>query len=140
MIVVPFTADHMAKIERQDAQLAIGRYLTPEHALALQQHPSFTALDGDRVLACSGVIEVWPGRAIAWAVIAGDLKSKFIGVHKAVSRFLAMAPYSRIEADVDVDFAEGHRWMEKLGFQLECPRMKKFRPDGGDSALYVRIK
>ena len=140
MIVVPYTADHLARLNAQPQQMKIGRFLTPEHAIALQSHLSFTALEGDTVLACSGVVEIWKGRAIAWAVLSGDLKGKFLPIHRAVQRFLDCAPFDRIEADVDIDFKEGHRWLQKLGFVMENPRARKYRPDGGDSSIYARVK
>jgi len=61
-------------------------------------------------------------------------------VHRLVHYVLDNCPLRRVEAYVDFEFEPGHRWARMLGFKLEAPRMKCHRPDGGDSALYARIR
>lgn len=97
----------------------------------LRAGPAFTALHGETVLACAGVVEVWAGRALAWALIAEDAGRHMLGIHRAVSGFLMQAPYRRIEATVDEGFEAGHRWLRLMGFVLETPNgMRGFNPDG----------
>ena len=57
----------------------------------------------------------------------------------ATRGFLAVAPYHRIEAAVDVEFVPGQRFVEALGFQQEA-RMQQFCCDKRDHYLYVRMK
>ena len=40
---------------------------------------------------------------------------------------------------VDCEFEQGHRWAKMLGFTMEAERMRAYRPDGGDVALYARV-
>lgn len=143
MRVVAFRPEHVRVLELQNAQ----RYFAGELAgdaygrvLASSGH-AFTALDGDRVIACSGCVEIWDNRAMAWALISKDAGRHMVGVHKAVAGFLACAPWRRIEATVDVGFEAGMRWMAMLGFVRETLEpMRAYRPDGGDCYLFARVK
>jgi hypothetical protein len=52
---------------------------------------------------------------------------------------LLIADFKRIEAFVDANFAEGHRWIQMLGFVREG-YMRSFSPNGNDAVLYARIR
>lgn len=140
MIVLPFEKEHLQRMVIQQRQQGLEHLLTKEVYEVLVHSPAYTALDGDEVLACAGVIEVAPGRACAWAYISSDVGSRMKFVTKAVRRFLDAAQFRRIEMDVDCDFPQAHRWARLLGFDLECERRKSFTPDGRDCALYARVK
>jgi RimJ/RimL family protein N-acetyltransferase len=140
MIVLPFKRDHLQQMVIQQRQQGLEHLLTDEIYALLANSPAYTAIDGDEILACAGVIEVAPGRAAAWAYISSDVGSRMKFVTKAVLRFLNIAQYRRIEMDVDCDFPQAHRWAKLLGFTLECERRKSFTPDGRDCALYARVK
>ena len=141
--VVAFRPEHVRALELQDAQRFFsGAASGVEYGQALAQSGSaFTALDGDRVIACSGCVEIWDNRAMAWALISKDAGRHMLGVHKAVAGFLAGAKWRRIEATVDVGFEAGMRWMAMLGFELETPApMRAYHPNGGDCYLFARVK
>lgn len=142
MRVEAFRPVHLQRIRLQSAQTYFGSEIAkPDYADMLMSGPLFTALEGDEVLACAGVAEVWTGRAVAWALISQDAGRHMFGVHRAVSGFLAQAPYRRIEAMVDAGFDAAHRWIRLLGFVCETPNgMRGFNPDGRDSYLYSRVK
>lgn len=139
MRVVPLKRWHLDHIDMQDAQEYVARWIQPDMKDMLAQTLAFAAVDGERVLACSGVIEMWEGRGAAWAMLAGNLGAQFIGVHRAVDNFLRASHFRRIEATVDVGFNEGVRWIEMLGFTLETPCMPGYLPNGADAAMYVRM-
>lgn len=143
MIITAFRPEHVRTLELQEAQRYFVADMSGEaygRALA-QSGQAFTALDGDRVIACSGCVEIWDNRAMAWALISKDAGRHMVGVHKAVAGFLAGAKWRRIEATVDVGFGAGMRWMAMLGFVLETPEpMRAYRPDGGDCYLFARVK
>lgn len=141
MRVIPYEAEHLEQLDLQEGQQYLNRFL--DHALrkALENEYSFTGLVEDRVVACAGLAPQWDNRAIAWAYLADNLGPRLmLRVHRAVERFLVMAPFDRIEATVDAEFEQGHRWMGALGFKMEAPLMRKYRPDGGDSSLYARVR
>jgi hypothetical protein len=139
MQIVPYKADHLLQLALQEAQAYMGAWITPEYAESLVPHPSFTGIDNGVVVGCAGIIEIWPGRATAWALLSPDLNRKMIKVHRSVERFLGMCGVRRIETSVDAGFEDGHRWIEMLGFKLEAPVMSAYRPDGGDCSLYARV-
>ena len=143
MIVTAFRPEHVRTLELQQAQRYFAGTLSGEDygRMLASAGQSFTALDGDRVIACSGCMEIWDNRAMAWALVSKDAGRHMLGVHKAVAGFLAGAKWRRIEASVDVGFEAGMRWMTMLGFKQETPEpMRAYRPDGGDSYLFARVR
>lgn len=143
MNIVAFKASHLRDLELQDSQRYFsGELSSNEYADSLEKAgQAFTALSGTNVIACSGVTEVWTGRAVAWALISKDAGRHMVGIHKAVAGYLSAAKYRRIEAWVDEGFEPGMRWLELLGFTLETPSpMRGFRPDGASCFLFSRVK
>lgn len=140
MIVVPYEPKHMHALHVQSAQLYTLGWAPADHAEMLARFPAYTALDGDEVLVCAGVLEIWAGRAAAWAFLSENIGTRMTSVHRAVRRYFELLDYRRIEAEVATDFPEGHRWVRMLGFKLECPRMRGYFPDGSDASLYVKVK
>lgn len=143
MKIVPFRAEHLRQLQVQDAQLRSISWMPADQAETIQNLPAiqaFTAIDGDEVLACAGVLELWAGRATAWAFLSKNIGHRFSSVHRAVKRYLDVADYRRIEAEVEHGFEEGHRWMALLGFKVETARMVSYFPDGSDAAMYVKVK
>lgn len=137
---VPYKPEHLTRMRLQEAQEYLTPFLTPELATSLASDYSYAAVDGDDVVCCAGLIPMWEGRATAWAYVGKVTPRRFVVLHKMVERFLQMCPFDRVEAAVDVKFEEGHRWVKALGFTLEAPAMRKFSPEGGDSALYARVR
>lgn len=140
MIVVPYKAEHLLALKLQPGQGYCLRYVTPEYAAQLESAHAFTALEGDQVVAVGGIAEIWQNRGLAWTFIDRRAGAWFPALHKIVKRFLDEAPFRRIEAETACEFEQGHRWLRMLGFHLEAERMQAFRVDGGDSALYARVK
>lgn len=142
-MVVDYQARHLAEMAMQEKQQYLAPWVTPDMAKALEDVNgwAFTGLDDDgSVLAVAGVIHQWQGRGLAWAYLSDNVTGpRFLFVHRAVNRFIKGCYLNRIEMTVDCDFDQGHRWATMLGFALEAPRMKGYRPDGGDCALYARV-
>lgn len=141
MHIIPFQPAHLEHIMLQPAQVGFSQYFDPQYGPALRDGgPCFTGLDDDgNVVGCSGVIKQWDNRAIAWALLSDWSGKHFFKIHKAVKRFLDMTEFPRIEAFVDADFEQGHRWVEMLGFEREG-YMRQFTPAGKDAVLYARLK
>lgn len=141
MHIVPFQPIHLHNLVLQPSQISFSQYFDEKYGPALRDGgPCFTGLDDDgNVVGCSGVIKQWDNRAIAWALLADWSGKHFVKVHKAVKRFLDMTEFDRIEAFVDAEFEQGHRWVKMLGFEREG-YMRKFNPDGRDAVLYARIR
>lgn len=141
MEVVKLEASHVEWLLKQKATQGFGTFWTKQHTERLEKDRyAYTGIEGDRILFCAGVVEYWPGRGEAWAILDQALKTDFLKVHNAVKRFLDICPLKRIEATVDFEFEAGHRWVELLGFRLEAERMQSYRMDGGDASLYARVR
>jgi len=112
----------------------------PEEAAALEQESSFTVMADGRAVACGGVLPIWNDRAMVWAIMAQDAGKYMGAITRAAKSILEAAPYNRIEADTLCEFKEGHRWLRMLGFTLEAERLRAYRGDGVDCALYARVR
>ncbi len=140
MVIVPFEAVHLRALVLQDAQSWMGPMLQADYGDHLKRGGQcFTALDGDRVLACAGLLRMWENRDQAWALMSADCGLHFVGIYRGIRRFLDMQEARRIEATVDSEFAAGHRLMAMLGFKREG-RMRAYLPDGRDVDLYARVR
>ena len=101
---------------------------------------AYTLLHDGRIIACMGVVELWAGRGMAWALLAGDIGRAMISVHRIVRRFLwEECALRRVEAYVDAGFSAGHRWVEQLGFEREG-MMRAFAQHGGDMVMWARVR
>lgn len=129
------------KIATQPAQQYLHRIVDvrADFTELANQGLAWTAESENRILAIAGVEPQWENRAIAFALISGAAGPYFWAIHSAVSDFLNTAPFRRIEATVDVGFAQGHRWIKMLGFELEG-YLRAYRPDGADMLLYARVR
>lgn len=141
MIIVPYKAEHLKRLLEQPGHENMLEFMSStEYQRYLEaQGESFTALEGDKILACAGLLKMWKGRAVAWAIMDKDLKKHFLSIHYAVKRFLSATDYRRIETHVYCDFEQGKRWIELLGFTCEGV-LHKYTPDGFDCFGYSRIK
>lgn len=140
MEIVPFEPEHLRTLVLQEAQAWMGPMLKADYGLELKRGgPAFTALDGDQVIACAGVLRMWENRDQAWALLSADSGRRFVGIYRGIRRFLDMHDTRRVEATVDSEFAAGHRLMYLLGFQHEG-RMRAYLMDGRDCDLYARVR
>lgn len=138
--VIPFEPIHLDLMDEQDAQRRIGELLSQEYVHALTLHPAYTGMAGDEVIVCAGVVRYWDTRCEAWAILSRNAGPYFLQIHNAVKRFLRDQSIPRVEAVVDYNHREGHRWVEALGFIVEAPRMKAYGRLGNDCTLYAKVK
>lgn len=141
LYVVPFEAEHLARMQVQAAQAWLSGTVSMRDLKGLEGRHASTLMQDGRPLVCAGAVEYWPGRALVWSFLSEKADRRlFVQVHAEAKRFLDGLPFRRLEAAVDVGFEAGHRWMRALGFQVEAPLQRCFQPNGGDSVGYVRIK
>ena len=142
MQIVQYQAEHLFRIDLQQSQKHLENHISKELAKGLErEYASFTGLDGDKVIACAGIIKLWEGRCMVWSYLADDAGKYMPAIHKATKRMLDVVEFSRIEAVVDEGFVEGHRWIKMLGFELETQEpMRKYMPNGNGAYLYARVK
>ena len=139
MNVIPFRAEHFWAIDVQPAQAYVRNYVTENAIKALETQNAFTCVEGDKLLACFGWVPLYPTRASLWAIISESAGPHFVGVTRIAKRLVDGLAFRRLEMEVDCEFEQGHRWAKMLGFTLEAERLRGFRMDGGDSAIYARV-
>jgi len=141
MIVRPWTLGDTDKIKLQPAQEYMKGWnmLSADLTNLSDAGLAWTAEHDEVVLGIAGLAPQWENRALAWALISDAAGPHFRKIHAAVSRFLEASEFRRIEANVDVGFEAGERWIKLLGFQYEG-YLTAFRPDGADMLMYARIK
>ena len=103
-----------------------------------------TAYEGSKILGSAGVIKLWTGRAVAWALLSRHVhRREMLYITRWVLCILAWCEQDmelkRIETPVRCDFPQAHRWAEMLGFVNEG-RMLRYNPDGTSSFLYARTR
>lgn len=94
----------------------------------------------NKVVACGGIANYWPGRGEIWGTFSKDCQKEFIAIHRFSLKIIREWKGRRIEAAVATEFSRGHRWMRALGFKVEAPLLKSYLPNGGDVVLYSIIK
>jgi hypothetical protein len=140
MNVIPFRAEHFWAIDVQPAQAYVRSHVTPEQIKALEKQNAFTVMDGDKPLVCFGWVPLYATRASLWAFISASAGPHFVGITRIAKRLVEGLAFKRLEMEVDCEFEQGHRWAKMLGFTLEAERLRGFRMDGGDSAIYARVR
>ncbi len=104
---------------------------------------AYTCLIDDVPMVSCGFTKYWEGRAHIWAIYSEKSAPHFVAVFRGINRFLNQIHYRRIEMDVPLNMPYtglAHRRAVLLGFTMECPYAKAYRPNGGDSALYSWTK
>lgn len=139
MNVIPFRAEHFWAIDVQPAQAYVRDYVTETEIKQLETMNSFTCVVGDKPIACFGWVPIYVTRASVWAFISATSGPHFVGMTRIAKRLIDGLAFKRLEMEVDCEFEQGHRWAKMLGFTLEAERLRGFRLDGGDSAVYARI-
>jgi hypothetical protein len=137
---LPYQPEHMKQLVLQEAQRYMGTWIDDNYANAVANTPAWTCIADGKVICCGGFIEMWTGRAMTWALLSFHASKYFLQLHRYVKMRIDTAGYRRIEATVDREFPDGHRWVHMLGFKLEAERLRNYRPDGADCSLYAKVK
>ena len=140
MIVAPFKPEDLHELSLQPAQEFLANFLTKAGygQELVEAGPCYTARYNGRIVCCAGIVNLWEGRASAWALLSGDAGKCMHRLHREVERFLDGCGVKRVEAYVYHDFTAGHRWATMLGFEHEG-LMRSFQ-QGADMDMYARIR
>lgn len=136
--VVVFERAHLRRIDVQAAQKA---EFYSEGAEDQPAGEAYTVLDGDEVVACFGLVRLFPGRGLAWSVLSQNVGTRMVAITRAIRCLLDATPCRRVEMAVAAGFDAGDRWARLLGFQCETPvPLRAYLPGGVDARLYARIQ
>lgn len=135
--IVPFEPEHILLMDVQEAQ-------RPEadqaQGLAAPFGYAWTGMADGVPVACAGLVEVWEGRAYAWALLSRHAGRWMSAIVRGLRRGLKATPFRRIEMAVAAGFVAGQRLAVLLGFRLETPApMRQYLPDGQDAYLYAMV-
>lgn len=92
-------------------------------------------IDG-RLIACAGVIEISPTQGHLWSFLSVHAPRHMVRLHKIARRFLEVSGKRQLVATTEIDFPDGSRWLEMLGF-LKVGCLDHYGPDGRDHHLYI---
>lgn len=141
--VEPFRNFHLDLLRAQGVQEAQVREVSHVPggyaSLARAPGPALTARDGDRIIACGGILVHGDGLGTLWAVLAGSASGHLLFLHRATIRFMDTEPLRRLEATVQEGFQAGCRWLDLLGFHYEGP-MLGYGLDGATHLRYARVR
>lgn len=142
--VDPFQPDDLLGLKVQGHQISATEAVEEGEAEWLSRAgPAFSIRRPDgRMVAAIGLVHMWDGRAMAWALLGADIKDVMLPLTRAVAAWLRYkCTYRRVEAFIDPTFPQGIRWADILGFNRETPQpMPKFYPNGNSAYMYARIQ
>lgn len=143
MIVEPFRPFHLQLLIAQGVQASQIQQVShvPAGYASVTRPPglSMTVRNGDEILLCGGILPCGPGFGVLWAVLSDKAGRHMVRLHRATQRFIALEPWRRIEASVEVGFPAGVRWLELLDFKYEGP-LESYGANGEDHLRYARIQ
>lgn len=136
----PCHAEHLRYIVAQDVQTnEQPGLLTALAAETLEASVCLSAFVGGRCVAAAGLLDVWPGRAITWALLSRYAYEYMLAITRRMRLVMDTYPANRIEMVVLRDFEPGNRWAKLLGFTLETPNgMDHYFANGDAAMLYAR--
>ncbi|MFN8995161.1 MAG: hypothetical protein ACK5X3_16065 [Pseudomonadota bacterium] len=139
MEIVPYAREHLLALRVQPAQADAAPWITPDYAASLEGGTSWTVLANCRPVFCGGSWELWPGRALVWAILSPEAGPHMARITRGVRRYLGLLPHRRVECYVDAGFEQGARWAAMLGFEREAT-LRAFLPNGNDAHIYARVR
>lgn len=142
--LIPFDVEHFKALDLADSP-GQGVFVNmPNHLSLLSiaaKHPSCTLMEGDRPVACVGIVILWPGVAEGWAFVSQTVTRHRIAFLRHLILGLRKAELShklhRVQAVVNKDYAEGKRLVHYLGFFAEGT-LYGYGADDSDYVMYAR--
>lgn len=138
--IVAFKPEHLTRLKLQATQATAAHLMTLEHGEQIAACPGLAKtamLDGEPIV-CAGMIEMWSGRAYAWAYIAEGARASFKQIHRAALSILGGVRWRRVEMAVDIRDPGAKRWASHLGFDFEGVA-RKWTIDGRDVEIWARV-
>ena len=145
--VIQFSPAHAKELlsrlhasQRADAD-ALAEFGADEWGFIQKLRTAWTLRDAAQdVVACAGVLKIWEGRAVAWAMFDHELGGTgMLRVTREIRKKLDELDFRRIEATAITSFPPAARFLEMLGFHAEGV-MLKYGSDGSDHILFARVK
>lgn len=143
-MIINFESGHIKKLDIQHNQSEMLPYLELENYgdILKSAGQAYSLFDGETLIACAGLAEQSPNRALGWALISKYVKGyHFVSISKFAKDIIGKCSYGRVEVIVRDKFDEAHRWARMLGFRCETPEgMLNWFRDGSNAYLYAVTK
>jgi NaMN:DMB phosphoribosyltransferase len=125
----------------QRVQLGLERDMTIEEADSLiEDGEAWTAIADERIVACMGLRETFPGRqAVAWAILAEGVGGAHLAVTRFARRRIAQSRLARIEAIVRAAVPAECAWAKLVGLQA-AHVLRCFGAQSETHVLYERVR
>jgi hypothetical protein len=140
-MIIPFAPWHADELREKLQPGQEGTEISPNHVETFTRGLcAWTCVDADfNAVASAGILPIWPGRALAWALLSKDVGPHMREVTKATIEALDACPCDRVELYAVPGFHAAFRWARMLGFEFEA-MLEGANPRGGDMAIFKRIK
>lgn len=139
--LIPFQAEHLLAFQNRDTSVR------EELILGIKKErggPAFTAVAGEFILGCGGVLLVWPGVGSAWMNLSEAVFLYRIWLTRTVKRALEdiMRAHNlhRLEAAVLANSERNRKWIESLGFRPEGGVARAYTQDRQDAVRYEMVR
>lgn len=142
--VVAYKPEHYFMIHENSEQIValLGLQDVNQIANKFLRGPAFTIFHDDEIIACGGIIIMWPGMGEAWAFTSPLVRKYPKFFHQEVKNHLEalidVYHFVRVQAMVVKEFAVARKWAERLGFEYEG-EMRKYM-GGKDYVRYAIIR
>lgn len=133
---------HIKCIKPQEVdKLGLAAYASTDFEQVLRDNFSLSAWVGNRCMGAAGLVQIYPGRALAWALLSADAGPYLTEITRKAKQVIDLEPTARIEITVLEGFEAGHRWAELLGFVCETPKgMRRYGVLGQTEFMYAKVK
>lgn len=134
----PASPQHIAEVLPRERGVLPGEDL--DALLRASGYDSGAFLSNGKAFGVAGAFPLWPGVAFAWALVDQEVSARDMAfMTRRLREWLDNCNYHRVQSSVRVEFEPGHRWVERLGFELEG-LARKYGSDGSDHVLWARVK
>ncbi len=140
-MIIPFIPEHALELRQKLQEGQKGTAVDLAHGETMARgHCAWTCVNADfDAVAAAGILPMWPGRGLAWALISEDAGPHMREVTKATIAALDCCPCRRVELYVRLGFHQAFRWAKILGFEFEAV-LEEADPHGGDMAIFKRVR
>jgi hypothetical protein len=144
MRIIPFESHHVEMMElREPDRLSLAGMQDRKIKVDKDSGEAWTGMVDEGVVACGGIIFLWPGVGWAWLLTGTLIRTNAISFHKAaIEKLKEMEDkynLHRIQCSVNADYVASRKWLEKLGFTKEG-LMKKYDTRERDYYMYARVR
>lgn len=109
-------------------------------AVEMARLGGWAAVDDWGPVAIGGIYQLHHDHGHAWTWLTRRWRKYAKAITARAVQEIEGASYRRIEAAARCDLPKARAWLERMGFDLECERMRSWGVDGGDYALFARVK